>query len=403
MAKKKRGLGKGLTALFGETMNETEVGTPASRESSDETDETQSSPTQQAVQKDSAAPASRVEDDENVVITTQEAENAVVKERASSAPRQAASAPNKKKIQGQVTSREVASAKPSQEELQQALNEGKKRGLTIDLSLIHPNPDQPRTYFNNEQIQELAASIKKEGLLQPIVIREDGKDEDGRTTYQIIAGERRWQACKTLHMKNVPVRIMQANDDKALQLALIENVQRTDLNPIEEAYGYKRLMERLGMTQTQVAQAVSKGRSTIANKLRLLDLPEEAQKALFDNKITTGHAVAILQVPSAEGQKALTQKVLDDHLNVRQTESLARLMAARENGTQAATKRPPMPLYFKNAAKELRGLLHTKVRMSSAKGKNKIEIEFKDEGDLERIFSIITHEASDKATSSTDN
>lgn len=386
MAKKKRGLGRGLNALFGETMNETETGGDISKEVSNSNHE---EPTKHAPE----TPDVRKEQDKNVVITEQEAENAVVKERPIPHSQQSASQNQtppqiKKSAQGQVTSREVSRPKVSEK----VSDEDKKKELTIAIELIHPNPDQPRTYFDNDQIRELAASIKKEGLLQPIVIREDGTDEDGRTTYQIIAGERRWQACEQLHMKTVPVRIMEANDDKALQLALVENVQRTDLNPIEEAYGYKRLMERLGMTQTQVAQAVSKGRSTIANKLRLLDLPEEAQEALFDNKITTGHAVAILQVPSVEGQKNLTQKILDEHLNVRQAESIARLMAARESGKTVSTQRAPMPSYFKKAAKELRGILHTKVRMSSSKGKNKIEIEFKDEDDLQRIFSLITNE-----------
>lgn len=385
MAKRKSGLGKGLHALFGETMNETEADEPTTKENTSAED---------ASSKTEADTQSKI--DKNVVITEQEAENAVIKERAASSETIKEPSQQKKSEAGKVSSRKVSEADISDEQKQKLLDEGKKKGLTVDIDRIHPNPDQPRTYFNHDQIQELATSIKKEGLLQPIVIREDGKDEDGRPTYQIIAGERRWQACQQLHMKKVPVRIMQANDDKALQLALIENVQRTDLNPIEEAYGYKRLMERLGMTQTQVAQAVSKGRSTIANKLRLLDLPEEAQKALFDNKITTGHAVAILQVPSAEGQKKLTNKILKDHLTVRQAESLARLMASQEKGIPKV-QRNPMPVYFKKAAKELRNVLHTKVRMSNAKGKNKIEIEFKDEGDLQRIFTLITNDTSDES------
>ena len=163
----------------------------------------------------------------------------------------------------------------------------------VDLNSIEPNPDQPRTYFKQEEIEELATSIERDGLLQPILVRSIAK---GR--YQIIAGERRWQACKSLGLKTVPIRIKEADDDKALELALIENIQRSDLNPIEEAYGYRRLMERQNMTQSEVAQAVSKGRSTIANSLRLLELPEDAQQLLFEEKISAGHARAILSIPS---------------------------------------------------------------------------------------------------------
>ena len=162
----------------------------------------------------------------------------------------------------------------------------------VDINAIAPNPDQPRTNFKREELEELSASIQKDGLLQPILVR---PLEDG--TYQIIAGERRWQASKLAGLQQVPIRVKEASDDKALELALIENIQRSDLNPIEEAYGYRRMMERLNMTQAEVAQAMSKGRSTVANALRLLELPEEAQQLLFEEKITAGHARAILSIP----------------------------------------------------------------------------------------------------------
>lgn len=164
----------------------------------------------------------------------------------------------------------------------------------VPIGLVHPNPDQPRMHFNKEELEELSTSIQKDGLLQPILVREA---DDG---YEIIAGERRWQACKLAGMKKVPVRIKEADDMKVLELALIENLQRSDLNPIEEAYGYKRMMERSGRTQSEVAAAVSKGRSTIANALRLLDLPEEAQQLLYEERITAGHARAILSIPTEE-------------------------------------------------------------------------------------------------------
>ena len=256
----------------------------------------------------------------------------------------------------------------------------------VGIDRIAPNPDQPRTQFKKEEIEELAASIEKDGLLQPILVRQIA---DG--TYQIIAGERRWQASKAVGLKKVPVRIKEVDDDQALELALIENIQRSDLNPIEEAYGYRRLMERRSMTQAEVAQAVSKGRSTVANALRLLDLPEEAQQLLFEEKITAGHARAILSVPTAEGRLSLTQKIIDNGLNVREAENLARLMSGKKDSS-ASAPREPMPAVYKSVAKTLRETLKTNVRVKSSKGKNKIEIEFKDEEDLRRLFSELVGE-----------
>ena len=234
----------------------------------------------------------------------------------------------------------------------------------------------------------MAASNKKDGLLQPIVVRPMASGK-----YQIIAGERRWQACRFLKLEKVPVRIREADEDKALELALIENIQRSDLNPIEEAYGYRRLMERMNLTQSEVAQVVSKGRSTIANALRLLELPEEAQQLLFEEKITAGHARAILSIPTAEGRKKLTEKLLQEKLSVRETEAIARLMAGKKDAG-SSTPRVPTPTSFKKVAKTLRDVLQTNVRVKTVQGKNKIEIEFKDEEDLQRLFNEII--ASDK-------
>lgn len=252
----------------------------------------------------------------------------------------------------------------------------------VDIDLVQPNPDQPRTNFNKEELDELANSIKREGLIQPILVRplEDGK-------YQIIAGERRWQASKLAGLDKVAIHVKEVDDDKALELALIENLQRSDLNPIEEAYGYKRLMERRRMTQADVAQAMSKGRSTIANALRLLELPEEAQQLLFEDKMTAGHARAILSIPSKEGRESLTKKIINDGLTVREAESMARLLA---NKPKKTTRKEPTPALYKSISKAMKEIFKTNVKIRSSKGKNKIEIEFKDEKDLERIFEEMT-------------
>lgn len=253
----------------------------------------------------------------------------------------------------------------------------------VPLDMVYPNPDQPRMHFNQDELEELSASIQKDGLLQPILVRETGKG------YEIIAGERRWQACKLAGMAKVPVRIKDADDMQVLELALIENLQRSDLNPIEEAYGYKRMMEKGSKTQSEVATAVSKGRSTIANALRLLDLPEEAQQLLYEEKITAGHARAILSIPTDDGRQKLTDKLKKDKISVREAESYARLLAGRAKA-EGKEKKPPMPKFYRTAARSLTDSLQTKVRVRSANGKNKIEIEFKDEDDLQRLFNLMS-------------
>ena len=252
----------------------------------------------------------------------------------------------------------------------------------VDINAIAPNPDQPRTNFKREELEELSASIQKDGLLQPILVRPLEDD-----TYQIIAGERRWQASKLAGLQQVPIRVKEASDDKALELALIENIQRSDLNPIEEAYGYRRMMERLNMTQAEVAQAMSKGRSTVANALRLLELPEEAQQLLFEEKITAGHARAILSIPTKEGRERLTRKLVEEKLSVREAEALARLFSGKKN--ENAKPKTPMLKEYRKVARTLKDVLDTPVKVKSVNGKNKIEIEFKDEDDLERLFKGI--------------
>lgn len=277
----------------------------------------------------------------------------------------------------EVVERAIASAAAAQPDDAQS-----REVSEVDINAIAPNPDQPRTNFKCEELEELSASIQKDGLLQPILVR---PLDDG--TYQIIAGERRWQASKLAGLRQVPIRVKEASDDKALELALIENIQRSDLNPIEEAYGYRRMMERLNMTQAEVAQAMSKGRSTVANALRLLELPEEAQQLLFEEKITAGHARAILSIPTKEGRERLTRKLVEEKLSVREAEALARLFSGKKN--ENAKPKTPMPKEYRKVARTLKDVLDTPVKVKSVNGKNKIEIEFKDEDDLERLFKGI--------------
>ena len=250
----------------------------------------------------------------------------------------------------------------------------------LDINKIENNPNQPRTNFSEESISELADSIKREGLLQPILVRPVGKK------YQIIAGERRWQACKLVGLEKVPVRILEMDDVQTLRVALIENLQRSDLNAIEEARGYKELMRMGSLTQAELAESVSKSRSAVANAIRLLDLPEQIQEMIYNGEITAGHARAILSVPDEEQRMKLAQKIAKDNLSVREAENAAKLYAMK--GMEKPRK-VPSPKSFRTVARDLRRKLDTGVKVKTVRGKHKIEIEFKDEEDLQRIFDIL--------------
>lgn len=267
--------------------------------------------------------------------------------------------------------------------MESGTNASNKAQTELKLDELEPNPDQPRSNFDKEALDSLADSIKKEGLLQPILVR----PRNGH--YQIVAGERRFHACKLAGLENVPVRIIDMDEEQTLRVALIENLQRSDLNAIEEAKGYKNLMEIGDLTQAQVAEAVSKSRSAVANALRLLDLPEDIQTYIYEGKISAGHARAILSIPEASKRMKLAEKIADEKLSVREAEAIARLYAAGE--LERAVK-PTTPRSYKVVAKELKGRFGTPVKVKTSGGKNRIEIEFKDEEDLQRIYAIIKNQ-----------
>lgn len=253
--------------------------------------------------------------------------------------------------------------------------------LELGIDEIAPNPGQPRTDINEDHIAELADSIKKVGVLQPILVRAHGAG------YQIIAGERRWRASRLAGLVRVPVRVMAISDTDALALALIENLQRLDLNSIEEARGYRRLIAEYGMTQAELADRVSKSRSAVTNTLRLLDLPDDIQELVYENKLSPGHARAILSIADDDRRHTLARKCVNEGLSVRDAESIAKLLAAGSNisGTRTVT-----PKSYKVVARKLRRLLSTNVRVKQTAKKGKIEIDFHDENELERIVRLLT-------------
>ncbi|WP_195448619.1 ParB/RepB/Spo0J family partition protein [Parolsenella catena] len=257
---------------------------------------------------------------------------------------------------------------------------GNEPEAVLSISEIVRNPNQPRKTFDEDKLAELADSIRQNGVLQPILVRRKGQK------YEIVAGERRYQASKLAGLKEIPAVVREIDDDKVFQLALIENLQRSDLSPIEEAKGYKQLLTSRSLTQEELAKILSKSRSAIANTLRLMDLPVEVQHMMEQGLLTAGHARAILAMPSEEGRIKLAKKVVTESLTVRQTENLAPLFSVEHTETRT---RVAAPQSFKRAARELRKMLDTNVKVKQVRGKNKIEIEFKDEDELARILAQI--------------
>lgn len=258
---------------------------------------------------------------------------------------------------------------------------GMKHDELLALSEIVVNKNQPRKYFNPDDLAELTASIKQHGVLQPILVRRRGAQ------YEIVAGERRYQASKLAGLDKVPVIIREISDEDVLKLALIENLQRANLTPMETARAYRQLLEDQDLTQEELAQVVSKSRSAITNTLRLLDLSEELQAYVESGDLTPGHARALLSIPNLEGRLRLAEKVVKERLSVRQTETLAPLFSVSK--TDEMPRRAPVSPVFKRAQRQLRKALETNVKVRSVRGKNKVEIEFVSEEQLHTLVSLL--------------
>ena len=253
--------------------------------------------------------------------------------------------------------------------------------LLLPLQKIEPNRLQPRKSFNEEELAALADSIRQHGVIQPLTVRllDTGY-------YQIIAGERRWRAARMAGLREVPVVIIEADDKKAMELALIENLQRADLTPIEEARGYQQLIGEYGLTQEQVADRVSKSRPAVANAMRLLSLPDELLTLVEEGKLTAGHARALLTLKDAHQQLAVAQKIINLQLSVRQTEAMCKKLS------KAAQKPEPTPVevdYLAECEKELSRRLGRGVKIVSGKRKGKIELEYYGQEDLQRLYEVL--------------
>ena len=256
--------------------------------------------------------------------------------------------------------------------------------INIDVDKISPGEHQPRKFFNNEKLEELVNSIKNQGIIQPILLKEENGD------YRIIAGERRWRAAKLAGIKTVPALIKDVSKKEATELALIENIQREDLNPLEEAEAYKRLIEEYQLTQENLSERVGKNRATISNYLRLLNLPKEIKELLIGEKITMGHARAIIGIKNAADQIIISKKIYETGMSVRKLEQLVQNWDSlkRKKATPGLDKRDPEVFEIEE---KLKRSLGTKVKLhhNQKKNRGRIQIEYYSLDDLERILNLL--------------
>ncbi|AKA71260.1 ParB/RepB/Spo0J family partition protein [Clostridium scatologenes] len=251
----------------------------------------------------------------------------------------------------------------------------------IDINLIKANGNQPRKNFDEHKIIQLSESIKEHGIIQPIVLKADGD------TYSIIAGERRWRAAKIAGIKEVPAIIMDLSDKEILEVSLIENIQRQDLNPIEEALAYKRLIEDFKLTQEELSNRIGKSRTSVTNLLRLLNIDDRVKDYLIDGVISEGHARVLLSLENKDMQYELAQEIIDEGLSVRQTEKLIKNISNKKELPKKQSN--DLNPYYIDIKNRLENLFRTKVQLSDKKNKGKIEIEYYSSEDLQRILDIL--------------
>ena len=257
--------------------------------------------------------------------------------------------------------------------------ENKNPETMVKLSMVEPNGEQPRKNFDEDSLLELAESIKQFGLLQPIIV------QDRKNHYEIIAGERRWRAAKMAGLKEIPVIIKNLTTQEIVEISLIENIQREDLNPIEEAQAYKRLLEEFNLKQDEVAERVSKSRTAVTNSMRLLKLCDEVQQMVVNEMISTGHARALLSIEDPEEQYMIAQKVFDEKMSVREVEKLVKDLHKPEKAPKKENK--SLEVIYQNIENRLKESLGTKVSISPKNnGAGKIEIEFYNHDDLDRLM-----------------
>lgn len=269
------------------------------------------------------------------------------------------------------------------EDVVETEQQDEKGKMLIPLNEIRNDNNQPRKAFDNDKIAELTESIKTHGIIQPLILR---KSDDG--LYVIVAGERRWRAAKMAGLKDVPAIVMELSEKDVLEISLIENIQRQDLNPIEEASAYKKLLSDFNLTQEDLSKRIGKSRTAITNTMRLMNLDIRVQQYIIEGIITEGHGRALLGIKDKEIQYELSQKVIDENLSVRELERLVKRILEGKTTEEKETNNELNP-YYKEIKNQLQSYFGTKVNISNKNNKGKIEIEYYSEDDLQRILDII--------------
>ncbi len=263
--------------------------------------------------------------------------------------------------------------------------EDNSQGIYVKITKVEPNREQPRKNFDEDALQELADSIKQYGIVEPLIV------QDRNTYYEIIAGERRWRAAKLAGLKEVPVIVRNYTEQEIVEISLIENIQREDLNPIEEAQAYRRLLTEFNLKQDEVAERVSKSRTAVTNSMRLLKLCDEVQQMIIDDMISTGHARALISIEDQEQQYTIAQKVFDEKLSVRDVEKLVKNLNKPEKVKKEPVTDKALEVVYQDLEEKLKQSLGTKVSISSkGDGAGKLEIEFYTHDDLEKITDLLT-------------
>ena len=400
MAGARRGLGRGLGALFGEDTVEEVIGAEKAEKAIKTEKAERAIKTEKAAKTEKTEKAAKTAKSEKI----RKAENR--ENAAGSANREEAAGPEHKKEsfhakgnsslkQNEKTEKDDTAAMDSVQILGDAVNtaalakngqqeEPAQTELELKVSELEPNRDQPRKAVDEVQLEELADSIRKYGVLQPLLVQ---KKKDN---YEIIAGERRWRAAKLAGLKTVPVVIREYSPQQAMEIALIENVQREELNPIEEALAYQRLMQEFSLKQEEIAERVSKNRTTITNSMRLLNLTPEVQKMLVEGRISSGHARALLALSDPQQQIELAKKVELERMSVREIEKAVKLLGKEKKEKKKKEVDEAVELVFQNMENRMKTVMGTKVNISRKdKTKGKIEIEYYSEAELERIVELI--------------
>lgn len=293
----------------------------------------------------------------------------------------------KKNVLGKGLGKGLDSLIPDKVNVTDTDQEEKKQEVLVSINLVEPNREQPRKNFDEDALLELSESIKQFGVLQPLLV------QDKESYYEIVAGERRWRAAKMAGIKEIPIIIKDLSPQEIVEISLIENIQREDLNPIEEAIAYKRLLTEFNLKQDEVAERVSKSRTAVTNSIRLLKLDEKVQQMVVDEMISSGHARALLAIEDLEAQYVLAQKIFDEKLSVRETEKLVKKMQKGEQPKKGKTEdeeQKRLQIIYQDIEEKMKQILGTKVTINAKnKKKGRIEIEYYDTEQLEHLLQMI--------------